>query len=126
MLTAGEQNTPGQMKIPALNQKISKVLSQESLERLYEKFMAIINLPAEKYLNSEELLKEIESYNPEKISADVISKQDARKTEMGIEEGHRRNEATENENQAKEEETAPEDLICNEVCVYELLEMISD
>jgi len=128
-LAAGEMDSPGKLaKIPALNKRLNTALSQEALEKLYERLMRIINLPVEEYLDNEEYAKDIESYNLDSILAPVgennknIEEEREQSSQIQIENkdiNHKREEKEKKESieeeKGIEEEGEPDDLMCNEV-----------
>ena len=131
-MAAGETDSPGKpMKIPALNKKLNSSLNQEALEKLYERLMRIINLPVEEYLENEQYVKEIESYNEDTISTSLNkgtskteepNKKD--EAESKIEETQTKDSKEGGDNGAMEEEkddkieVEQDDLICDEVIIF--------
>ena len=110
------------MKIPALNKRLNSSLSQEALERLYERLMKIINLPLDEYLDNEEYVKEIKSYNEESILMTTKEGKDQQEqpkiqsqtTNKELEVGKMQAEKNDKE-EAKEVLEEHDDLICDEV-----------
>lgn len=125
MLAAGEPDSPGKtMKIPTLNKRLSSSLSQEALERLYEKLMKIINQPLDEYLDNEEYVKEIQTYNEESIV--IPEKRENKDLREGLSQNTNRETEIEKltvdkNNKEEAKEASPEghdDLICDEVAIY--------
>jgi len=128
LLAAGETDSPGKpMKIPSLNKKLSSSLNQEALEKLYERLMRIINLPVEEYLENEQYVKEIETYNEDTI-ATLLEKGNSKteeapkneETEPKIEETQANSPKKADDGAMEEEkddkiEVEQDDLICDEV-----------
>ena len=115
------------MKIPTLNKKLNSSLNQEALEKLYERLMRIINLPVEEYLENEQYVKEIETYNEGTISTSLergtskteeVNKKE--ETESRIEETEAKSPKPADSGAMEEEkddkiEVEQDDLICDEV-----------
>jgi len=121
------------MKIPTLNKKLNSSLNQEALEKLYERLMRIINLPVEEYLENEQYVKEIETYNEGMISTSLergtskteeVNKKE--ETESRIEETEAKSPKQADSGAMEEEkddkiEVEQDDLICDEVIFSPLL-----
>lgn len=118
------------MKIPALNKRLNSSLSQEALERLYERLMKIINLPLDEFLDNEEYVKEIKTYNEESIrmptKKENKGQQESKSRESQSQTIDKESEAekmkTENDKEeAKEGLEEHDDLICDEVDLHFVL-----
>ncbi len=125
LLAAGETDSPGKpMKIPALNKKLNSTLNQEALEKLYERLMRIINLPVEEYLENEQYVKEIESYNEDTISTSRKTEEANKKEEIESKVEETQTKESKEDNGAMEEEkddkieVEQDDLICDEVIFF--------
>lgn len=127
LLAAGEADSPGKsMKIPALNKRLNASLNQEALEKLYERLLKIINLPMDEYLDNEEYVREIDTYDQKSIQA--AEDREARPKEEGIKNKEEKGAIDVNET-GEERKTGMEveenggggdqdDLICDEVQGY--------